>query len=292
MDRENEGQQSLPWDLTDDLGTVYHTEAECPGVWYVSAENENSPVANEYCLVELQGDVISEAAKAYGQPLPHHPDLLVYSLQNPKSGAAVVGYEIKRYRIRNNLPSEEGDTLLGLAAFARGDFPEYFGKNPAPLLTSRGYMTRYRELMDGVFFIETDCCETVLALCYPIWKCDISEYCRNRSEQTVFDREHGIDTTHGYVFFPLKDACLPVFELVCDHWELRDSNLLDIPALMNAIWTHHPDYAAMWNREEQSGLHDLVGELYRSFGVEIKTDNSPGRLISFNLSTGTSWLRF
>ena len=293
MSRETESgsQQEFPYDISDELGEIFIVEQECPGVWYVSADADDAPLAIEYYIVEKESEVISAAAKAYGMPLPNHPDLLAYIILEPTSGASIIRYEITRYRVTNHLPLPDGETLLSAAVFGREYFPEYFGRYQAPLVTPRGFNTRYWELMHGVFFIETDRCEKMLAVCYPLWKCGgITEYTLKHSKQTSFDREHGIDNTLGYAFFSEQDACLAVFELICDNPELRESKTINVPAPMNAMWEHHPGYAATWNREEQAGLHDFVGELFRSFGVELNENGTSSNLITLYLDAGSSWI--
>ena len=87
--------------------------------------------------------------------------------------------------MKNGLSLPEGDSLLSAARFAMLDHPEYFGRYPAPLVTPRGDTARYRELMHGVFSIETDHGETVLAICYPLWTSCLPNSVRHLAEQTA-----------------------------------------------------------------------------------------------------------
>ena len=202
MGKGTETLQERSCSLESDLGEILRMEQECPGVRHVVAKRPGNPAAEEYYIVERGTDSISEEAKAYGTPLAHHPELLVYSLDDPQSGATIVGYEIKRHLVKNGLSLPEGDSLLSVARFAMLDHPEYFGRYPAPLVTPRGDTARYRELMHGVFSIETDHGETVLAVCYPLWTSCLPDSVRCLAEQTAHDTEQGIHNTLGFLFFP------------------------------------------------------------------------------------------
>lgn len=204
--------QGFPSDLLDALGKILYSEQECPGVWYAVIEGNDS-AAEEYCLVERTATCISDEAKAYGRALPHHPELLSFRLDDHQSGAGIVRYEIIRYLVRNGLPLPEGESLLSAAVFGMEDYPDYFGRYPAPRLTPHGFSTRWRELRPGVFSIETDRGNALLAVCYPLWSSCLPEQIIQLAEQTDYDQEHGIDNTFGYLFFPEASAHLILAEL-------------------------------------------------------------------------------
>ena len=46
--------------------------------------------------------------------------------------------------------------------------PAYFGAFPPPETTPYGHIVRYKVLMNGVFWIQTDAPATALAVAYPI----------------------------------------------------------------------------------------------------------------------------
>ena len=294
MDRDMtfEKKQEFPYDLLDELGELLQTELECPGVYYVLAQETDSLVAHEYYLIEQSSEHISNEAKAYGSPLPHHPDLLSVSLDTEHGGGAVIRFEIKRYLVQHHLPLPDGDTLLTAAIYGMEDYPEYFGSYPAPLSAPRGFTTRYKELIPGVFAIETDTCETMLAVCYPRWYDGFSSYTMRFSEQTAFDREQGIDNTLGFLFFPRDAACLAVFELLPGNPNLRKSELLDLVALHNALWTQYPDYAIAYNRDEQAGFHDLLAAITFDLEGVAERNGSLENVIAMTERVGTEWLRF
>ena len=215
MDKETDKPQGLPCDLRDDLGKVIKAGQECPGVWYVVANGNLA--AEEYYIIERGAACISDEAKNYGCPLPHHPELLAYRIDDHRGGACIVHYEILRYLVKTRLPLPEGETLLSAAVFGMEDYPEYFGSWPAPRMTPRGFTTRWREKRPGVFLLETDHGEMLLAVCYPLWTSCLPETIRRLAEQTYFDRTHGINSTLGFLFFPESAAQLVLAELSDDN---------------------------------------------------------------------------
>ena len=294
MNTENTQQAhpALPHDIEDDFGTVTDSEWQCPGVWYVANEG-NGRFAGEFYIVESNTPCISDAAKLAGAYLENHPDLLLYRLDDPEGGRGILRYEIARYRKRHGLPLPDGETLLTAAVFAMETNPEYFGSFPAPIQTPRGTLTRYHAIVNGVFVLETDECERLIAVCYPLWDAALTDYTKAYAEQTAYDWEHGIDTTMGYLFFTEEHGCLALFELLSEFPEILSCKQINAPALSNAIWQRHPDYAAQFNRNEQTGLHDALGLLLRAAcGEDVELTGSADRMISYHLDAGTDYLRF
>ena len=289
--QENEpAMEGFPYDLSVYLGTILKTECQCPGVWYVASEG-GGRAANEYYIVERSSPSISAAAKEYGLPLPHHTDLLAYHLEHPQGGRSVVAYEVARWCVRNGKPTPDGETLLTTAAYAMENNPEYFGNFPAPIHTPRGAMTRYKPIINGVFALETEQGKRMIAVCYPLWSAALSGYTMSVAEQTEYDLAHGIDTTLGYLFFAEEHGCLALFELLEEFPEILSSPLIAAAALGNAIWHNHPDYAAVYNRDEQDGLHDCLAVLLRALGAEeVEPNISVDHLIRLTTGVGTDYL--
>jgi len=287
---KNEDQTSLPWDLSDDLGEIYSAEVECPGVWYVSTEREGSIIGAEYYIIEPDAPCLSAEARKYGEPLPHHPELLAIELLDPTAGRYVVKYEILRYLTMKNLPLPEDESLLEIAVYGMELNPEYFGKYPVPRETPHGYTTRFKELMNGMFFLETDRCEAMLSVCYPIWHSDLSEFTVGLGEFTDYDRAIGIAPSLAPIFFPEEAACLVVYEILPMHPELVESGTVDPLALQNAIWRAFPKYAAQHNIVEQAGLNDVLGFLARSIDMGSDLSSSIEKMISWTDGKGTKWL--
>ena len=141
--------------------------------------------------------------------------------------------------------------------------------------------------MHGVFFVETDTCDIMLAVCYPLWKTELTDFTLRYSEQTELDRERGIDNTLGYSFFPYESACLAALELIDIHPNLRKSDLVSVRELMTTIWMHHQDYLEMWKQQDPS-FHPVLIEAFYQFLEQNQKDSQS----SFDLNEGTDWLHF
>ena len=89
----------------------------------------------------------------------------------------------------------------------------------------------------------------MLAICYPIWQADITLSEQNHGEQLEYDRIHGIDNTLGYLFFSKRNSVIPLYELSLLHSEMKESGVIDMAALLNAICESYPEYTAIHNEE-------------------------------------------
>ena len=293
MKRDNKMRpQDFPYDLSDEMGEIVSWEQECPGVYSVADDGYGGPIAHEYYIVEREAAFISQAAKSYGRSMPNHPELLRYDLNDPESGKGIMKYEVYKYRVKNRLPLPEHESILTSAVFAAEYHPDYFGAFAAPRLTPRGFTTRYQALMNGVFVLETDQCERLIAICYPIWDSNLSDYGKLLGEQTAFDRKAGIDRTFGYLFFTEENGCLALFELLAEFPHILPNELIDPAAMVNAIWQNHPDYSAFHNRSAQEGLHDILGMLLLDQGAEVELSGSTEDIIPMIVGVGTDYLRF
>lgn len=244
----------LPFDLTTELGEVVEVELKSPGVYYLALKDgERHP---EVYVVTEDALAISERAKSYGQKFPGHPDLRVYDLHQPGSGRYVVDFEMLRYRMKRHLPEIETEDSLQTAAFyGAEEHPDYFGNFPVPFFTPRGCTVRHRTIMNGVYWLETDRCEELLAVCYPIWQADISTPEQDLGEQLEYDRIRGIDNTLGYLFFPKQGSPIPLYELSQFHPEIADSGVVNMAALLNAIYELCPEYTKLYHEEEVNQKH-------------------------------------
>lgn len=283
------------------MGRIKDQEEGCPGAYYVRITPEDVPVPGkgEVFVVDAASPHISATAKSYGAPLPHHPDILLYDIDSEESGAHIISYEILRYRTRNHL--EITPTWGGpqdAAEYGRELYPEYFGDYAAPMQTPWGPTLRYKRLGAGVFAIETERQDRVIAVCYAIWTSSgLSEGMVKHGIQTEYDRAHDIKKTMGYLFFPEPLACLTLFELWKYGMELEDavsSGLVNTAALMNAIWKAYPGYAMAYNSQEQTGINDIPACMFKVLGIEgdpeefeVKQD-----FISITEDAGTDYLIF
>ena len=253
----------LPFDLTAELGEIIAAELKSPGVYYVGAKKKGDiPRNTEVYVVMADAPAISEKARTYGQEFPEHPELRVYDIHQPGSGRHVIDFEMRRYRIKCHLPENEHEDYLYTAAlYGAEEHPDYFGAFPIPLFTPRGYTVRHKAILNGVYWLETDRCEEMLAVCYPIWQADISTSEQNHGEQLEYDRIQGIDNTLGYLFFSKQNSVIPLYELSLLHPEIEEGGVIDMAALLNAICKSYPEYAALHNEEASKFEHgDFIKE--------------------------------
>ena len=283
--------ENLPVDVSG-LGELFSAELECPGVYHlaVKSEGNHNLFPTEYYLV-LDNAPISKEARGYGTRLETGQGL-VFSLEQEGSGAKIIEYEIFRYRVLSHLPLPEGETLHGCAVCGAELYPEYFGMLPVPALTPWGYTTRHRTLANGIYWIETDQCEEVLAVSHPVWQTDLSDSVLRHAHQTDYDREYGIDRTLGYQFFTKKVSCVVIFELLQYHPEWQADGKVYLPALMNTILKYWPEYAMTFNAHKQAGLNDGAGLFLRSMGIEVELNGSTERMITLTPGAGTDFLQW
>ena len=280
---------AFPYDLSE-LGDIVNEEELTPGVYYVQVNPLDDEQDTEFYIVDQSADYISGMARTYGFPL--ESSVLAFSCNSLRGGKHVLQYEILHYKKNMGLEDDSGETLLSIAAFGREFYPEYFGPYSAPAVTPRGFTARYKELKNGLFVLETDQYEKMLAVCFPIADTAFTDFTMQFAEMTDFDRVNGIENTYGYVFFPQKAMSLSLFELILEFRELHNSKLLNIPALYNAVWKEYPEYAAIHNHNEQNGLNDVIGVILTELGFPVELNVSPDNLIPLVADAGTDYLRF
>lgn len=281
------GQSDLIRKLRERLGGEILFQMEGPGVYYM-ADNE----CGEFYIVEQTSPIISDAAKSYGKQRPDYAGLFFYSLEDVRSGSKIVDYELEKYSMKNYLPDHDSESLHAAAAYGAEDHPEYFGAYPAPIYTPWGHMTRYQRIGNGIFWMETDQCDEVLSICYPIWNTILSEEAVSLGATMERDWENGIDDSLGGIFFRKPDACIPIFEIMRMLPKLRETGRIAVPALMNAIWKNHPDYVLYHNMREQSGANDMLGLLLRNLGLEITPNVSVDNMIFLFPDAGMEYIQF
>lgn len=261
--------------LETELGPIYEIEQICPDVCYISAES------GECFAVDKKGPTISQYAKTQGAVLPDHPDTLLYPLDEPDSGWMIVRYELCKYLTKNLHPLPEGLTLRTAAIFGAECHPEYFGAIPVPSLTPHGCTLRYAKLDNGIYWIETEQCTEMLAVCFPIWDAELSEAAQKLGIP--------VSDSMGGLFFPETASCVPIFELMQTRRALE--LFIDVPALMNAMWEGFPDYVLAYNGWEQAGLNDLPGILLGSCGADVELTSRQDRVIQITSGAGNAFLR-
>jgi len=290
MDWEQDTQEIKPEDLPfyfnwpgDSLGEIVFSESMCPGVYYLRTELQ------EYYAVQSESKAISKEAKSCGEAVPNCPGILLFDHLKIKSGKEIIEYEVEKYqRICGNFFAADA-TLHNSAIFGMELYPQYFGEFPVPFSTPMGYTCRHWRIDNGIYWIETDQCKICLAVSFPY--CDeFSSAAEELAIQTQEDRREGIDHTLGYLFFPQKASCIPLFELMGTRdWD----RVINKAALMNAIWWHFPEYAAAYNTNEQAGRHDMLGMIGASLGqTDIELQGSLEHIIALTPDIGIDFLHF
>ena len=270
--------------LTCELGEIYRWEEECPGVYYLAVLLDAAN-AGEYYIV-LEDAPISQEVRAMGRPLQSAP-VLTYLLDSEDGAHTAVRYEVLKYLTLRGLPLPESSSLLDTALFGMERRPDYFGAYPVPFLTPWGRTLRHRPLDNGVYWIETEQCLEVLAVCYPVWDGELSEGLSELGQRLEIEGEM------GYLYFSKEAACVAVWELLRTRSELIDAGLIRKPELMNAIWKYQPGYALGYNAQEQAGLHDALGLLLYALGVEDRElEGSPEYMIAMDPEAGTDYIGF
>ena len=268
--------------LEAEIGKIMELEQICPGIYYLSAGG------TEYYAVMQNAPAISQRAWLYGQQVS--PELRLYPMDKPQSGWMVVRYEVCKYLIKNGLPLPDEDTLHSIATFGMECHPEYFGTFPVPALTPYGRTLRYRRMGNGIYWIETEQCTEVLAVCFPVWDGELSEATQKIAMQLDYDKQYGIENTLGYLFFSEDMSCVPIFELLKIRREWEVSGLIDNAALMNAIWENAPAYALAYNGMEQAGMNDIPGTIAESLGIAIAQTSRTEHMIRLTPGAGTAFL--
>lgn len=272
------------------MGEILETDEECPGVYYVAARgDEVYPFAREYYAVAADTPFIPRKAKKYGQPIPGCPKILLYSMQEERGGYKIIEYEIARYRTEHKIPLPNGETLHEIKVFAMEFHPEYFGPYPVPAVTPEGRVLRHHVIDNGIYWLETERAGPLLAVCYPIWT-DLSDYSLKLLLHAENDQELKEDDPPEYPFFSEFDSCIPVFELLASQGDWAKCGRVKKIALMNAIWTYHPDYAVVYNTAEQAGWHDALGLLLKILGQEIELNGCLEHMIQLTPEEGTDFL--
>ena len=266
--------------LESEIGEVRDTEEECPGVWYVCTGGDGERDGTEFYVVDRNADAIPNEAKAYGSEIPDCPGYLLYPMDAQRQTRKIIQYETLRYRMRSGFTDGDREKLREIALDGMEECPEYFGAFPPPTLTPYGHTARYKVLMNGVFWIQTDCLDNALAVAYPIWDDAFSEYAMKLAR--------GDADGFGYLFFPERAICLALFELGRTYADIRNCPLIDPAALMNAVYREFPDYAVKFNVMEQAGGDSPLARMLSDGGQGASSDS----VIRLTSGAGTAFLLF
>lgn len=263
MDRDNQenAADELPFHVDEEKwGEIGCTELVSPGVYLLGTRR------NDYYVVLTDGTAkaISSHALSYGID---SGDAVFFPLQDGRGGYDIIRYELARYFAMQGHPAAGQDPLWTIARYASEDAPDYFGSPPPPSDTPQGHMTRYLRFDEGIFFIETDQCEQMLAVSYPIWTSEFPDMVAALGELTERDRK-----IMGYLFFPKRISAVPLYEICCrtGAHPAVGQFIASEDALVASIWRRCPEYIIALNAQEQmgAGVHNMLYRLMRSLGVD------------------------
>ena len=266
--------------LEAEIGEVRDTEEECPGVWYVRTGGDGERDGTEFYIVDRNADAIPNEAKAYGSEIPDCPGYLLYPMEYENRVRKIIQYEALRWRMKGGASDADKETLRETALDGMEECPAYFGTFPPPSMTPYGHTARYKTLMNGVFWIQTDAPATALAVAYPIWDDIFSDY--------VMRLAQGDADGFGYLFFPERAICLALFELGRIYAAMKSNPLIDADALMNAVCQEFPAYAVKYNLMEQAGGDSPLRRALSDANRSVSSD----WMISLTPEAGTNFLRF
>ncbi len=266
-DLENE---NFPYPLDENKwGRVADAEEECPGVFYLATQTDDQLFCREFYVVAETAvpAIISAEALQYGKcDGPLH--LFEYGVEG--AGWDIVHYEICRYRVKNGIPIEE-DTLYNIAIYGSEKYPEYFGGILPPRYTPYGLTVRTKKVAEGLYFLETDRCQWVLAVAYIIWDSDLSEYTKRQGIIYEGDKQHGIAECQ-YMFFDEKAYALPIYELLrMKEYSGLQGYIRSQRILESHLCYQYPEYATGNNILEMSGHGrvDMLFDMLRSLGYKL-----------------------
>ena len=279
MDRQ------FPYDVTDELGEVQFCEEQCPGVYFISCiPKVNKGLCREFYIIEKGTQTIPGEVKRMGLQLAHTPELLAYALEDASGGQKIVAYEASKFRVMHGHPLPEGTTLRGIALDGMETNPEYFGTYPVPARTPLGYTLRHKAIDNGVYWIETDHCRRVLAVC-SILQDELSAAACALAVQERGDQGEGL----AYLFFTKETSCIPVYELMQARRNWWASGIINKQALENAIWRGYPEYAASYNLQEIAGQHDMPGLLLNDLNIPAGLTHSDEHMIAISPDADTEF---
>lgn len=283
-------ESSFPYaGIEADLGEITAWEQFCGDIYRVTAICPDNLLPDEYYIFPANTQILSAAAKAYGSPLSSRPELLSVLHNVTGSGSTVIHYEVLRYLTRNKLPFPEGeDNYHVVAVYGMESNPEYFGAYPVPLITPHGYMLRYKVIFNGMFALETELGDRMVAIAYPIWADDLSDYTLQFGLKAFPDMAQDIHRTYGYLFFSEETACLALLELSRSYEYPAD--IINMAAVKNTVFQNFPDYMIQYNQNEISGRNDGIGRFYQMLGMEVELSGKEENLIALSPDVGTEYL--
>lgn len=252
----------------EEWGDIVLTEEKAPGVFYLATKNGNHLLCREFYAVTEKAvpNIISQEALVYGTVCR---DIRLFEF-GEDNGWELIDYELGRYHMKAGTASKE-QSLYCTALYAAEKYPDYFGGVTPPRYTPEGLVLRVKKVYEGIFFLETEQCRWMLALSYPIWNCDLSEYTQSLGKTCEQDLQAGTEEA-AYLFFS-EDVCAPaLYELLdCSDYEGLLAYIDSRDTLETHLYCNFPAYTVQHNALEVSGhgKGDIFADILSCFGCEI-----------------------
>ncbi|MBQ3011045.1 MAG: hypothetical protein IJA20_01875 [Methanocorpusculum sp.] len=261
----------LPFQLVQEQwGAINHVEEECPGVFYLGTTmGMEDRVGREMYAVlpSAVPDIISSEAMAYGTEADG-VYLFEYEVEN--SGWDIIKYEILRYKTKAGIALDDIESLYCSAIYSADVYPEYFGGLIPPRCTPWGLTVRMKKAQEGIYFLETDQCEWVLALAHPIWDIELSDAVKKMGALCEHDKGMG-DKYAQYLYFQ-RDKCAPaIYELLTHSGFENLRNFIRSQEVLEAhVYRQNMEYAVTYNMTQVSGHGkcDMLTDILEMLGCE------------------------
>lgn len=251
-------------------GKIQNIREEAPGVFHLVTMSEAGWKKELYAVTTGNSpEIISKEAMTYGSQIEGG---YVFEIDVEGSGWELIEYELLRHRIREGMAKNDNHINHALyvdALYTAEKYPVYFGGIIPPRKTPWGFTIRVKKAAEGVYFLETDRMEWVLALAGPIWETDISAATK-RIGSFLEDEYNDTPNEARYLYFRKDDSGPAIFELLAynDYCGLRNY-ITSRAALETQIYLKHPEYAIWYNRMQLMGYGrcDLFDQLMISVGL-------------------------
>ncbi len=184
-------------------GKIHDFEMCFPDIYFVSGSQEGYVVAKAY-----YGTLLSPKALSFGT---EHDGFLFFAVGETMS---IIEYELLEHRLKNSSNDEEKEKLQKLMEELRMwgqiDLSGYFGEYTPPGETPAGTVEKLIKVRNGIFFTWVSG-QWLLGICRPIWECELSSPANSLGTEKA-----------DYMFFDLKTAVIPIFELEPYYAEVRE----------------------------------------------------------------------
>lgn len=268
--------QDLPFAWNEEkYGKLEDAAEEAPGVFFLCTERPGSVLAREYYVVTPQAVpfIISPEVADCGIA---DNKIRIFEYRSPTDPYKLVAHEVMRYRVKHGLPlTETGSSLYASSVYCAEYFPWYFGGTIPPTHTPFGLTIRVKKADEGIFFLETDQCRWVLAVSYPIWDSELSEYTGTLGTVCTDDLSAKVPESR-YLFIPRELCATAIYELMGsrDHKGLLNF-VRSKETVESHLWKYHTPYAVQHNVWEITGHGEthLFERLLRDLGVPLPEPN-------------------